>query len=332
MASIRTEIYTAIRLIFLYSAPLWLQRLVERRKEKALSRIYNHNTLPPNDKEIICMIDGKVKHGGLTDRVNGIVSCFDAALRLNRKFKIFFNHPFNLQDYLIPNKYDWTIKNSQITHDVNSKPIFLRSLNTKQEIKRGQQLFSDLRKDTDKQLHVYSNINSIDSKRFNQLFNILFKPSERLNNILNKERAKIGGKYISATFRFQQLLNDFKEGDYRVLPEVERGKLIEKCVKAIECLHQEFPDHKILVTSDSSTFLERIMKYPYTHIITGKMVHMEYTNNNDFSVHAKAFVDLYLISEAEIIHSVVVKPMYESGFPKFASKVNNRPFKLLTNK
>lgn len=331
MASIRTEIYSAIRLIFLKVSPLWFQRIVEKRKEKFLTREFYNLNQSSDTNEVICMIDGKVKHGGLSDRVNGIISCFDCALKSNRNFKIIFNSPFNLLDYLIPHKYDWIIDCETLIYGNNSKPIFLRSLNTNQERERGLQLLSEFKKSNDKQLHVYSNINSVDPIRYNQLFNILFKPSDQLNTILNNERAKIGGKYVSATFRFQQLLNDFKEGDYRVLPEVERGKLIEKCVKAIECLHQEFPDHKILVTSDSSTFLERIMKYPYTHIITGKMVHMEYTNNNDFSVHAKAFVDLYLISEAEIIHSVVVKPMYESGFPKLASKVNNRPFKLLTN-
>lgn len=330
MASIRTEIYTIIRLIFLHTTPLWFQRLIEKKKEKALSLQYKGITQIPNDKEIICMIDGKVKHGGLTDRVNGIVSCFDTALKLNRKFKILFNYPFNLQDYLIPNEYDWTIENGQITYNVNSKPIFLRSLNTKQEIKRGLQLLSDLKKFHDKQLHVYSNINSTDSIRFNQLFNILFKPSNRLNNILNKERAKIGGKYVSATFRFQQLLNDFKEGDYRVLSAQNRLKLISKCVSVIEGLHTEYPNYKILVTSDSSTFLNKVSDFPFVHIVTGNIIHMEYDHNSNFLAQVKAFIDLYLIAEAEVIHSIVIKPMYKSGFPEFASKIYNRPFRIIS--
>lgn len=329
MGSIHTELYNLARLFFAKIAPITVQRIVERFKEKSLIHDYDFSSCS-SDNEVICMIDGKVKHGGLTDRINGIISCFDAALKANRNFKIHFRHPFNLKDYLVPNKYDWIINPENIVLNQDSKPLFIRSINTRQEEQRGIQLLHDLIKYPNKQLHVYTNINSVDDESYHRIFHKLFKPSIQLNDILDKEREQINGCYVSATFRFQQLLNDFKEGDYKILHCKERDELISKCISVIKELNKFNPNKKILVTSDSSTFLEKIRDLSYVYVISGKTVHMEYDNSNDFSTHVKAFVDLFLISEAEIIYSIVVKPMYESGFPKFASKIHNRPFKLIS--
>lgn len=328
MESIHTKLYNTTRHIFAKFAPLYLQRFVERIKERSLRRKYNSGT-STHDNEVICMLDGRVKHGGLTDRINGIISCFEAADKANRKFKIWFNCPFTLSDYLIPNEYDWIIDSKDIYFNQSSKPLYIRTINPAQRKKRGMQLLNDIIKLPNKQLHIYSNINSVESLQYHRIFHKLFKPSDKLSNILELERSRIGTKYISATFRFQQLLNDFKEGDYKILSVKEREKLLSKCISAIEELSKDYPDKKILVTSDSPTFLDSIKSFPFVHIISGRVVHMEYNNSPDFSVHAKAFIDLYMISEAEIIHSVVINPMYESGFPKFASKINNRPFKTI---
>lgn len=39
---------------------------------------------------------------------------------------------------------------------------------------------------------------------------------------------------MSITYRFQQLLGDFKEGDYEILSVNERDKIIERCLNFIE--------------------------------------------------------------------------------------------------
>ena len=329
MANIRTKIYDIVRLMFSTIAPLSFQRLVERFKERKISDNYISDNSMKCGNEVICMIDGKVKHGGLTDRINGIVSCYNAANIANRKFKIFFSYPFNLLEFLVPNEYDWSITPDEVQYNVNARPLFIRSLNPSKERKRGLQLLHDIKNNDNKQIHVYSNINSVDNESFHHIFNKLFIPSVRLNDILDEERKKIGCNYISATFRFQQLLNDFKEGDYKILSEKCQKNLKSRCLSVIETLHFKYPDKKILVTSDSKTFLNTVVTLPYVYVISGKMVHMEYNDSNDFFVHVKAFIDLFLISEADIIHSVVIKPMYESGFPRFASKINNRPFKVI---
>ena len=81
--------------------------------------------------------------------------------------------------------------------------------------------------------------------------------------------------YVSLTFRFRQLLGYFKEGE-ETLPEAQREPYIARCLKCIEKHHDRYPGKKILVTSDSSTFLTRVVKderiSEYTYLIPGKVV------------------------------------------------------------
>jgi len=329
MTNIRTKLYDCVRTLFARIAPLFAQRFVERFKEQKLQQHYYSDSIGEHGNEVICMIDGKVKHGGLTDRINGIITCFDAALKSERKFKILFNHPFELNHFLLPNQYNWEINSEDVKYDCNTKPLFIRSFDHSTEAEREKQLMADILRYNTLQLHVYTNICSVNQERYNTLFHTLFKPSEYLNAILERERKLIGYSYVSATFRFQQLLNDFEEGNYKILSHEDRSKLLSKCTIVINQLNKKHPDKKILITSDSSTFLDSAKRFPYVHVISGKTIHMEYNDSSDKNVHAKAFVDLFMISEADTVYSVVLKPMYESGFPKFAAKIYNRPFKLI---
>ena len=84
-----------------------------------------------------------------------------------------------------------------------------------------------------KQVHLYSNTYFGDHK-FRELFHELFKPTDDLQKSINENISAIGGDYIAMVFRFQQLLGDFKEGDFKVLSETDQSKLIVKCIKEIE--------------------------------------------------------------------------------------------------
>ena len=57
-------------------------------------------------KLIICF-DGSVSHGGLLDRLKGVVSFFEIAKLKGYDFQIVFNHPFDLTQYLEVNTYNW---------------------------------------------------------------------------------------------------------------------------------------------------------------------------------------------------------------------------------
>ena len=74
----------------------------------------------------IFMVDGKVGHGGMFDRLKGLISVYAISKVHNIPFRIYFNYPFVLQKYLEPNKYDWTIDKKQIVFSYpHSRPLFL---------------------------------------------------------------------------------------------------------------------------------------------------------------------------------------------------------------
>lgn len=333
MASIKTKTYFFLRFLYSNYTSVRFQRIIESFAEKRLShRFYTNNMVSTKENEVICMIDGRVKHGGLTDRLNGIISTYHAAKSFGRPFKILFNHPFLLSDYLVPNTINWIIEDNDIDYSSNTKVIFLRANKLNQAQKREVQLIETIAANQHSQIHVYSNINGINNLIYHNLFNELFKPSERLKQYIDSELTTINTEYISATFRFQQLLNDFKEGDYEILDKEKADELITQCLDTLVQLHYNHPNKTILVTSDSHSFLQKAKQIPYVAVPSGKVIHMEYNDTRDFIAQGKAFVDLYLLSKSEIIYSIAIGPMMDSGFPRLAAKINNRPFVLIDSK
>lgn len=133
---------------------------------------------------------------------------------------------------------------------------------------------------------------------------------------------------MSITYRFQQLLGDFKEGNYEVLPVSKRDEIIERCLGFIKKIRQKHQDvDKILITSDSQTFLQRAKeKNEYVYTIPGNVYHIDYTNNKENFAYMKSFVDLFMLSEAKMVYNYVTGKMYPSGFPSIAAKIGNKPF------
>ena len=52
-------------------------------------------------KMLIYMADGKMRHGGISDRLRGAVSVYKLCKKMGLVFKINFVHPFELNDYLV---------------------------------------------------------------------------------------------------------------------------------------------------------------------------------------------------------------------------------------
>ena len=93
----------------------------QKRQEKTMFEKYY---LISNDILEPCIVhtcNGFTWSGGLADRLKGIVSVFEWCKKHNRHFKINFCEPFSLQDYLLPNKYDW-LPNGVSYRGVNVQP------------------------------------------------------------------------------------------------------------------------------------------------------------------------------------------------------------------
>ena len=319
---------------FLYFTPILRHNFTCRRN--LLLPLYNSKNVKDcsmNDgcKTIVYMVQSETTFsGGLSDRLRGIISIYAECKRQRLPFKIVFE-PLHLQDYLVPNQYDWQIEAKNICWDLKKVyPCTLLTYNNNLEnsaqINAQKKILQYYLNKSYKQIHIYSNM-AIADNDFSVLFNELFRPSERLQNQIDYHLNKLGGekKYISLTFRFRQLLGDFKEGGY-ILPESEREAYILKCIKGVVELHLRYPTERILVTSDSKMFLDRLSYLDYVYVIPGNVVHMGFTFDASQDVYMKSFVDYYMLSNAKTVFQMTDKLLFRSGFPKRAAMLNGAKY------
>ena len=274
---------------------------------------------------VVAVVDGRLYTGGMTDRFIGIISLYAWAKSMNLPFRIRYISPFNLSDYLLPNKYDWTLRGDEYVES---------SLVSKVVYAVGEHRV-DLRLDRiagTRQIHFYGNRDLLNYPRYREfdwgkLYKELFRPTNKLQGKINKLRNSIGNNYFSIVYRFQNLLGDFEEYDFKSLSSVrERNAYINICVQELLRLQEKEGMMPCLVTSDSLHFLDRIKDIPNVHIIPGSLVHMGSNRNGTYEQYEKSFLDFYMLAGSTKIYNVVYNDMYPSGFPLYASKLNSIPF------
>lgn len=302
-------------------------------KSEGLELLRSYNNKAGNDgyfSGVIIMFDGKAAQPGLADCLRGIASVYYICKTNNIPFKVYYKHPFDLSDYLVPNKYDWTISDEEITYSKNKAyPVVCTSYNAifgeSNPILQKEYLLKKLKNVNSKQIHLYTNTFCYD-EHFHEMFNELFCISDKLKKQIDYNLECLEGKYISASFRFATLLGDLKDTFGTPLPNEEREQLMQCCINAIEELHKNNPEYKrILVTTDSVSFVNKIQEtLPYIYIIPGDMGHLAY--NGADNVVLKTFLDLLLISKAETVYMIRTDIMYRSGFAKRAAMIGNKPF------
>ena len=286
--------------------------------------------VPSTEKTVVYMVKEETTFsGGLSDRLRGITAIYQMCKQLGLRFKINFENP-PLQDYLQPQDYDWCLRPEEIDYDMrHSYPCTILTYHPyddqKERYAQEHILKMFLRKRY-QQIHIYSNMKIAD-EAFGPIFHELFRPTDELQQVIDSHLTKIGGKgsYVSCTFRFRQLLGDFKEGG-DTLPVEQRKAYIERCVRTVEHLYQSCRT-TILVTSDSGTFLSRVSSLPYVYVVPGKVVHIGFTFDASKQVYMKSFVDYYMLSYAKTVYVVLDKLMYHSGFPLRAALLNRAEYK-----
>ena len=311
---------------------LFKQRGKWRRKAAELDKYYSEDAPRAKNerKMVVYMIDGRTKHGGLADRLRGIISTYDVCKQLGYDFRIYFVHPFRLDDYLVPATFDWRVSEEELCYNPqDSSVVYCGSNGTHVELPFQRLYLKQRMQAATKQAHVYTNAHLLQKgSHFSELFHELFCPSTALQEALDSHSELYKGGFVSMTLRFQQLLGDFKEDNYMVLSSEEQTVLIEKCIGKINELHEQMPHKKVLVTADSSRFLEEASRrLSYIYVVHGKVAHMDWSENIPFEVNLKSFVDLIMISRAERAYLLQTGMMYNSGFPRRAAQVGNVPFK-----
>lgn len=272
---------------------------------------------------VICFYDGRIYHGGLTDRIRGLLSVYEEARRRGIPFYISWTHPFRLEDYLLPAGKDWRIAPQDISYcREDSFPVIIQDLGDGvSTFYLRSALHSRL-----PQTHVYSNQDS-GRGRYRELFKELFVPSPALKAEVDRHLAVLGKDYVVFAFRFVGLLGDFRDWKRIYLSGDRRSRFLGRVAAELKTLMAEVPaGRRILITADSDTFLEYIAPADARiYIVPGNVRHMD-LEKAGADVWMKTFVDQLLIMNASKVTLMRTGEMYNSGFSRFAAEVGGVPF------
>ena len=285
----------------------------------------------PKKKQIIVCFDGLFPHGGLVDRLKGMVSLYQVAKELEYDFKIVFDNPFQLSSFLEPNHVQWGLQSKQVTwHPTKTKLLYLINnfkANPLQIIKKSKA----------HQFYVYANIDyskstfpelvieNVESK-WREDFNELFKKSELLEAKLNE---LLSEPYIAFHTRFTSLMGDFEDTTSKVLLNESQSELSQTLLEIIN-KEKAVENKKAYVFSDSIKFIEYVKTHSDINIIEGNPFHMDnFNKSDDLNNHLKTLIDFFMIANSDQVYFLNVNPMYNSSFSKYAAIVGDTNFKML---
>lgn len=295
----------------------------------------------PERKPVVISLQNNIFHSaGLADRLRGMCAAYKVCKDLGYEYKIGHYTPFDLGEYLLPNKVDWRIEEKDIELDkcfrevIYLTPVSIRLTRRKSWDDGVNFYFNLLSKSISKvrdkrQIHLYGNLHHIHKEEIKGLFHELFKPTEELQSLLDSNRKKIGGSYISVSLRFRNLLGDFKDGNSLPLSEGEQTVYISKCLDQLDKIHQDNDGKIILVASDSQRFIDAVKEKSYVYIIPGEIGHVDNCGSDAHAIHLKTFLDLLTIAGAEKVYLIKTGCMYKSGFAVTAAAINARPYEMV---
>lgn len=315
-------------------ADLFIRKRTESEMRRQMTASYSQGQqLDHYEPYVISMFCGNVSSGGLADRLRGAISTYMACQATGRNFRLLFTHPFTLSDYLVPNEFDWRVAPEEVTFSPSQSAILIADavLDSKQErTKHKQLLIKELSKNGNLQSHVYTNAAFCYDSDYGRLFHQLFKPSPTLQEHLDVIQSEIGGPYITVSARFCNRMDDFNEEVYcEPLSSQERERLLALCLKQTERLIASHPDSRLVVCSDSTTFIEAVCRQFNAYTIPGTISHIGNDGTHHYDYYEKTFLDFFTIAGARHIYLLKGSYMMQSGFPYAASLIGNRPYRII---
>lgn len=272
------------------------------------------------DKEItgntlFFIIDPHINHPGLSDRYKAIIGCYYIAKQNGFDFKIIFDTPFKLSDYLDVNNCDWRAEFKDLSYSLKNSRVIPYN---------GGGKLPRLSKKI-KQYHVYSYIgynilatNKIPdyNRVWGELYNSLFRPGEIVKSQIEETGFK-EASYIAVHLRFVNALEHFEDNHYNYLSDEHKEKLIQRCIDGIKGILNKYQDLPVVVFSDSNIFLNRVQEALPVHVLKGEVGHISF--NNAQKVILKTFLDFYMISNAKEVYIIKAAEMYGTVFSYYAA-------------
>ena len=205
-----------------------------KNKLKIIWIIINHlknlSLVKGNKKQILIICDGIISHGGLVDRLKGIISFYQIAKLKDFDFKIQFNNPFRLTEFLVPNSYNW----STTIVDLKWNP-----LNTSFLLLMDNFEFDPIASFTKSKKYnfiIYCNVDYLSkihldkskievAQIWQNSYRELFTPSKYFKEKL--EEVKIESKRIAVHTRFTGLMGDFKDSSNKTISNERKTEILK---------------------------------------------------------------------------------------------------------
>jgi len=267
------------------------------------------------------IIDPQIKHPGLTDRLKAIVGIYYIAKLNHFDFKVIFNTPFRLNDYLDINQHDWVADEGQLSYSIKNTRI----------ISYNGDKIPVLNKKI-KQYHVYCYIgyDILERKKvenyqilWGNLYHELFKPSIILEEKINKLTIP-ENSYVAIHLRFVNALQNIEEDQFNYLSPDQQEALIVRCLNGIKSIGGKYPDKRLIVFSDSPVFLERAKSLPII-VLEGEIGHISFAKDVD-KVVIKTFIDYYMIARACKVYCIMAPEMYRTVYSYYASLIGQKEY------
>ena len=281
---------------------------------------------------IIYCADGHIAHGGLADRMYGLMAIYALCKMQHVPFYIFWDTPYDLSLFLVPNKYDWCIKKSQIIYDKRlSVPRCL--LGGAMRLPKNA-----IRIKKRKQVHVYCNFKNLSfiTKKYETdisykaLFKELFKFSPAFSETLADYKAMLPTEYSGLQVRVLNAFGDFPDSVDNTLTYEEQDSLIDLCCNKIKQIYNE-TSQSVLFTSDSQILIDNVKKKLGANdilvTIPGEITHTDSCtkqNESPYELHKKTFIDLFLLSDSANLYQICDEHIYKSGFSILAAKISGK--------
>lgn len=314
----------------------WKKKVSLLHKKLLLLKYYctriDWTTSTTDKKRIIICFDGLFSHGGLVDRLKGIISFYEIAKRQDYDFYIYFTHPFKLIHFLEPNSIPWEISKSQLKYNPFTTKIFYLMDNF---LANPLELIEET---TAKTILIYSNIdylqtiypdkskvdvNTIWRQNYKELFLVSHSLQSQIDK-LPQERS------IVFHTRFTSLMGDFKDTTALTLDAFSQLNLMRHLVEKIQEVTILDPTVKPYVLSDSIVFLNYVKANTTFGILDGNPKHIGIKNNDqDLVSQYKTFTDFYFMTKCEVLYLLRFNPMYNSSFCKYAAIIGNVSFTTL---
>ena len=279
----------------------------------------------PRSKRLVLVMTDDTERHGLADRIRTIISGYVIACKNDMEFYLHHSAGFAWETYLEPNQVNWLIKQEDISRGLNRVNILWfpdkwPHIDNQKKEYHGYRLYPLWDYLEKEEKHNYS---------FYDIFWKLFKPSAHLSNIVESTLSQCQLKekeYIAFHLRFLNFFELVERNSKKVTSTPEQRKLmVERVHKTIEEVYKKSGCKKVLLFSDSNSFLN--MEHPsYICTIPGNVAHIG-KKAHDNSITDKVFIDLFVMSKAKIIYSIVGENIYGGRFSQAASKIGNVPFK-----